>query len=519
MSDDMPNARPSASPKSSANPPPDHSEPPEHPRHPAQKLGQRPTVARILRNAAVLAAAALVALIVALGVASVANGEQKTAAQPEPNAVFMQPLDGLDAEALATFRAGELVFRTSWIVFPTLQIPNWDAVRPPLMTGWGLGPTYIANACMACHVQAGSGKTVDQPGASVFQQLVRLSVPGSGPHGGPNPHPAYGDQLQVFDVISADRRHVREGEADVQVDWHTESVVLADGSVVELRRPALRVSGLAFGPLGPDVMTSLRNTPVIFGLGYLESVSEEDILALAKQQQAQGLNGRPNYVRDDVNDRISLGRFGWKANQPSIRQQVAAAFLGDMGITSPLYTKQNCPPVQADCRAMPPGDYRPELRAADFDAVSFWAQALEAPEPRQLARADVQQGARLFAEARCAQCHVPELTTAKHAPFPALANRRFRPYTDLLLHDMGDALADGRPDFRAGPRDWRTPPLWGIGLRRQVNGSSQLLHDGRARTVTEAILWHGGEAQAARDRFAGFSRAERDALVAFVNAI
>ncbi len=111
------------------------------------------------------------------------------------------------------------------------------------------------------------------------------------------------------------------------------------------------------------------------------------------------------------------------------------------------------------------------------------------------------------------------MKTSKQAPFPALANRSFHPYTDLLLHDMGEALADGRPDFRAGPRDWRTPPLWGIGLRRQVNGSGNLLHDGRARNVTEAILWHGGEAQEARDRFAGFSSEEREALLAFVNAI
>ncbi len=476
-------------------------------------------VPSLLKKAALVIVAALLALLFALVIAAIATAEPRRTATPEPNAVFMQPLDGLDAASLATFRAGEIVFRTSWIVFPALQIPNWDIVRPPVMTGWGLGPTYIANACMACHVQAGSGKTVDKPGGSVFQQLLRISVPGAGPHGGPNPHPAYGDQLQVFDVISADRRHVREGEADVRVDWHIDNVTLADGSRVALRRPLLSVTGLAFGPLGDEVMTSLRNAPVIFGLGYLESVSEDDILALAKLQQSQGLNGRPNYVRDDVQDRMSLGRFGWKANQPSIRQQVAAAFLGDMGVTSPLYTRQNCPPVQADCRAMPPGDYRPELRVADFDAVSFWAQALEAPEPRQLARAEVQRGAQLFAAARCAQCHVPELRTGPDAPFPALANRRFHPYTDLLLHDMGEGLADGRPDFRAGARDWRTPPLWGIGLRQQVNGSSQLLHDGRARNVTEAILWHGGEAQASRDRFAGFSRDEREALVAFVHAI
>ncbi len=485
---------------------------------PSQPLARNPRRSRqtLLKTAATCALAALAAAA-SLGV--VLAGEGQPPAAPEPNAVYLQPLAGLGADELATFRAGEAMFRTSWVVFPALQIPNWDVVRPPSMIAWGLGPTYIANACMACHVQGGSGKTIDKPGASVFQQLLRISIPGTNPHGGPNPHPAYGDQLQVFDVISSDRRQVREGEADVLVDWQPEIATLADGSRVELRRPLIRISGLSFGPLGADVMTSLRNTPAIFGLGYLESVSEADILALADAQKAQGLNGRPNYVRDDVNEQTSLGRFGWKANQPGVRQQLAAAFLGDMGVTSPLYTRQNCPPVQTDCQAMPPGDYKPELRAADFDAISFWALALDAPAPRQLERPEVRRGAQLFTASRCASCHVPELQTSAQAPFPALSNRRFHPYTDLLLHDMGEALADGRPDFRAGPRDWRTAPLWGIGLRQQVNGSSNLLHDGRARNVTEAILWHGGEAQDARDRFARLSREEREALLAFVNAI
>lgn len=438
---------------------------------------------------------------------------------PSPNAVYMQAMRGLSAEQTRQFHAGETMFRTVWLVFPAMPVQNnWQYMRPRGGYAWGLGPTFIANACMACHVQAGRGKTVERSNSTVFQQLLRVSLPGENPHGGPVPHPHYGSQLQVFDVISADRKQVRQGEADVFVDWEHLPVVLPDGERVDLRRPTIRIDSLSFGPLDNNVLTSLRNAPAIFGLGYLEAVSEDDILQIAAAQKAAGLNGRPNYVRDDINDKTSLGRFGWKANQPAVRQQIGAAFLHDMGITSSLYPQQNCPPAQTYCKQAPPGDYA-ELFPDEFDDLTFWALALDAPPRRDRDRPEVQRGERLFEQARCAQCHLPQLKTGKNVPFPALADRVFHPYTDLLLHDMGEGLADGRPDFKASARDWRTAPLWGIGLSAQVNGSSNLLHDGRARNVTEAILWHDGEARPARDAFAGFSRADRDALVAFVNSL
>lgn len=449
--------------------------------------------------------------------AQAAEGPHSAPAVPA-NAVYMQPMAGLKADQLQQFRAGEKLFRTSWIVFPLLPIPNWEYVRPPSMISWGLGPTFIANSCMACHVQAGHGKTVDQPNGAVFQQLVRISLPGQDTHGGPLPHPNYGLQLQPFDVITPDKTHQKEGEADVMVDWIPKTVQLPDGTRIELRQPKIRIENPAFGPLGDKLMTSLRNARAVFGLGYLEAVTEEDVLAIARIQATQGLNGRPNYVRDDVNDKTTLGRFGWKANQPSVRQQIAAAFHGDMGITTPLYLQQNCPPVQKHCQAMPPGD-KAELRAYELDDINFWAVALEAPPARDRDKPTITRGEQLFHQARCAQCHLPELKTGHYPALPAVSHRRFQAYTDLLLHDMGEDLADGRPDFRAGPRDWRTAPLWGIGLSKQVNGSTNLLHDGRARNVMEAILWHGGEAQMSRDLFAGMSASEREALIAFVNAL
>ena len=423
-----------------------------------------------------------------------------------PEAVYMQPVPGLTHSQLQKFKSGEKQFKAPWVVFPLLG------------GEWGLGPTFLANACVGCHVQAGRGRTFDQPGAIAFHQLLRLSLPGEGADGGPLPHPNYGDQLQVFGVNVGLKENLKPGEAELYVDWLPEPVTLPDGTLVELRKPAVRIEKPNFGPIDANVLTSLRNTQVVFGMGYLEAVTEADILALAEVQRTQGLNGRPNYVRDDIGQRTALGRFGWKANQPSVRQQIAAAFHGDMGVTSSLYIEENCPPVQTACRAMPPGN-RPELLDYSWDELNFWSVALDAPPARDQDNPQIIRGRETFEKARCAQCHVPEMRTGDYPLLPAISKKTFRAYTDLLLHDMGDGLADGRPDFKAGPRDWRTAPLWGIGLSAQVNGSTNLLHDGRARNVLEAILWHGGEAKASRDLFAGLSKQERDDLIAFVNSL
>lgn len=436
-----------------------------------------------------------------------------------PHAAYLQPVPGLDAEQTQQFRAGEKIFNTPWLAIPNKIMPNWDyTLSAPGNGEWGLGPTFLAQNCMQCHVQGGRGRAPDAGGGPLMQQLLRLSVPGEGPHGGPKPEPAYGLQLQSFDTIPREDKNARAGEGELHVDWLTEKAKLADGSEVELRRPKIRIEHLNFGPLAEGTMTSMRNSQPIFGLGYLEAVSEADILALAAAQKAQGLNGRPNRVRDDVNDRTALGRFGWKANQPSVRQQIAAAFINDMGVTSPVYDKQNCPPAQTAC-AQQNHTGKPELKPEMWDKLTFWTMMLDAPAPRDQDKPAVVRGRQLFAQVQCAACHVPELKTGKVDGFPLLSERKIHPYTDLLLHDMGPGLADGRPDFKAGAADWRTAPLWGIGRSKQVNGSTSFLHDGRARDLTEAILWHGGEAQASRNAFARLDRQQREDLIAFVNSL
>lgn len=423
---------------------------------------------------------------------------------------YSEPAAVLNLKQRGVFMVGRNLFQRQWASINSL---NGD---------WGLGPTFVADRCNACHVNTGRGMP-PAAGEQLLSMLVRVSVPGSGEHGGPKPHPAYGEQLQnrALDGTSVDLAYAGSPvprEADIYLDWDVRTVAFADGETIELRAPRLRVEHPNFGVPGDDMMMSVRMAQPVFGLGLLEAVPEQTLRDIADAQKALGYNGRLNYVWDSINARRAPGRFGWKANQPSLKQQIATASIEDMGLSSRMFPDQNCPPVQDICKRHLPGNF-PEIINHEIDALELWLHGLAVPARRNMRDADVQRGETLFAQAQCAVCHVPELKTGVFPALRQLSNRTFRPYTDLLLHDMGEALADGRPDFLAGPRDWRTPPLWGLGLSQTVSGSGALLHDGRARSVAEAILWHGGEAERSRESFRAMSAAERQALIRFVEAI
>jgi len=463
--------------------------------------------------------ALLPALLLAAGALAIGGDGQEEATlsagsftiQRFDRQAFSEPATVLNAKQRQLFMAGRSVFKRQWASVNSL---NGD---------WGLGPTFVADRCSACHINTGRGNPPQSSGEQLLSMLVRLSVPGIDEHGGPKPHANYGDQFQnrALDGRNVDLAYAGApvpNEADLFLDWQERTVTFADGETISLRKPILRIENLKFGELGGEVMTSLRIAQPLVGIGFLEAVPEETILAIARKQQAQNFNGRPNLVWDAVNRRMALGRFGWKANVPNLKQQIAAAALGDMGVNSRLYSAQNCPPVQTICAKLLPGNV-PEIIDHEIDALELWLQALAVPARRDVNEAAVRRGAGLFATAQCAVCHVPELRTGKFPKLPQLADQVFRAYTDLLLHDMGEELADGRPDFAAGPRDWRTPPLWGAGLSQVVGGSTAFLHDGRARDVSEAILWHGGEAEAARESFRNMSKSDRAALVRFIDSI
>jgi CxxC motif-containing protein (DUF1111 family) len=429
------------------------------------------------------------------------------------SSAFSIPIAMLDKEQAAQFAKGKEQFHEAWVVAP----------EPSGV--WGLGPTFNEDRCAHCHENNGRAAAPAERQEAVRGMLVRLSVPGQGPHGEPRPHPAYGDQLQNRGIPG---RVPAEGQA--VFNYAVREVGFADGETVTLRVPKIEFAALQFGELGADIMISPRIAPAMVGLGLLEAVPEQAILAIAREQEKLGVSGKPNYVRDHENSKTVLGRFGWKAGQPNLRQQTAAAFLGDIGATSHFFPEENCPSVQVQCLDVPSaskcggqggctGNYRPEVVPSRLSNITLYLQTLAVPARRNVNDPEVKRGEQLFSQANCSACHVPELRTGGKTAIPAAADLTIRPYTDLLLHDMGEDLADGRPEYQADGREWRTPPLWGIGLVREVNGHGDLLHDGRARNVAEAILWHGGEAAQSRETFRALPKAEREALVKFVNSI
>jgi CxxC motif-containing protein (DUF1111 family) len=452
----------------------------------------------MLRPALLLSVAALVG---GFALADQRSADQRSAgdftgAYTGPDA-YARP-GPLDPAQLPLFEEGRIAFVQRWVVAPS-----------PFGL-WGRGPLSNGEGCSDCHAGAGRGGPPADTAEPLRSMLVRLSTPGKDAHGGPLPEPAYGDQLQFQGVLGK-----VAGEGEAYLRWREETVVLADGERVSLRAPVLELGGLAYGPLDAQTLYSVRAAPPVFGLGLLEAVPDEALLAIAASQKQAGFAGRLNRVWDREKGAAAAGRFGLKANQPGLRQHVTSAFLADLGVTSALFREENCTAAQRECRAMPLFR-QPELDEPQPDALLFYLRMLAPPPHRGADDPQVQQGERVFTQLQCAACHVPTLVTGDSAALRQLARQIIHPYTDLLLHDMGERLADGRPDFEAGPRDWRTPPLWGLGLTERVNGSGSLLHDGRARNVVEAILWHGGEAQGSRDAFARLPRGERDALVAFL---
>jgi CxxC motif-containing protein (DUF1111 family) len=402
---------------------------------------------------------------------------------------FSLPVRNLLEDHRASFFVGNSFFNMNWVVAPA-SVAGRD----------GLGPLFNARSCSACHFKDGRGRP-PEPSEPMTLMLLRISMPGVDSHGGPKPDPVYGDQLQTSAIPGV------ASEADVFVEYADVSGAFADGEPYALRRPSYRIANLRYGPMASSLLTSARVAPAMIGLGLLEAVPESTLRSLSDPDDSDGdgVSGHVNVVWNQVAGRMDVGRFGWKAEQPSVLLQSAAAFQGDIGITSTIFPG----PV--------PG--APEVSDKILHAVALYARTLAVPAARTADTADAARGRQLFGAARCIACHVAELRTGPVADLPELANQVIRPYTDLLLHDMGDDLADGRPVFEASGREWRTPPLWGLGLVAKVNGHTFLLHDGRARDISEAILWHGGEAAWSRRQFQQMPGKDRLALLAFLESL
>ncbi len=441
---------------------------------------------------------------------NLASGGETTVFDQSRNA-FSSPARNLTAEQRRRFDAGDRLFEQLWISAPA-QTEDRD----------GLGPLFNAQSCASCHGADGRGRPPLGSDDSERGMLFLLSLPEqyrdlyapdslAAPIGAPVPDPTYGRQLQDRAI------HGVPAEGRMSVTYTEIKGSYADGTTYTLRQPFYEIADLAYGDLHEAIQISPRVPPGVFGAGLLEAIPAEllELLADPDDVNADGISGRLHMIYNNDTGQFDIGRFGWKATVPSVRQQSAMAFLDDIGITSTTHPNQNCGRTQRECRFALHGG-NPELDDAQLDDVVFYNQTLAPPAARGYeTRSD---GAELFFAAGCHQCHTPRLTTGRHN-IDALSGQVILPYTDLLLHDMGPDLSDERPVHDAAGSEWRTAPLWGIGLMPEVNGHQRLLHDGRANGVAEAILWHGGEAKPSREAFRNMSAKDRQTLIDFINSL
>lgn len=411
-----------------------------------------------------------------------------TSVENRTSFAFEEPAANLSEESLIKHTLGDATFGD---VF----------VTPPAVVNPGLGPLFNNVSCESCHIKNGRGLPEFGNTGLRSLALVRVSDPEGTPTvpGGNPPVEGIGNQIQDHATFGF------EPEADVTLEWEEVTGTYPDGTPYSLRRPVLTIVLPDGEPLGGNVLTSVRVPPPVIGLGLLEAIPDEEILAMADpgDEDGDGISGRPNMVWNNITSTTEIGRFGHKASMPTLRQQAATAYIEDMGVSSP------------DLLGNEPA---PEIDEETLDLTTFYTQTLAVPLRAETDDPDVPQGESIFFDLGCNLCHASVMETGDHM-LPEVSNQVIQPFTDLLLHDMGEGLADHRPDFRANGREWRTAPLWAIGLTVTVLGQQNYLHDGRARTLEEAILWHGGEAENAKDGFMNLPGNEREKLIKFLQSL
>ena len=431
---------------------------------------------------------------------------------------FSQPSANLTFEEEQKFRLGNALFRKLWVSSPSSTHAS-D----------GLGPLFNARSCQSCHIKDGRGHPPegDSDATSMFLRLARpaqseVEKKKIADYFALNfPDPVYGNQLQDLAVPGL------RSEGRMAISYTEQIVKLGDGTEISLRKPEYNIFDLAYGPLHPKTTLSPRIANPMIGLGLIEAIHPADILALSDpdDKDRDNISGRPALIRTPDNSKIILGRFGWKAQNTSIRAQSAGAFAGDIGISTPDFPESfgDCTQEQKACFSYPTGVQKhlgdTEISEQLFDLVTFYSKNLAVPMRRNVNSPQVLRGKKLFYESGCVSCHTPKFVTRRDAEHSAQSFQLIWPYSDFLLHDMGEGLADNQPVGVANGREWRTPPLWGVGLTKTVSGHTFLLHDGRARNLMEAIFWHGGEAEKSKKVFRNLIKADREALIQFLESL
>ncbi len=413
------------------------------------------------------------------------------------NESFSDAFPVLSASHAVTHDLGDGMFESKYVTAPA-----------PINSG--IGPLFNNVSCASCHNNGGAGKPPSNNNGNFDALLFRLSMPGYDKHGDAVPVPNFGTQLQTQAVFGT------QPEGKVNIVYTSKQGTFADGETYTLQQPTYTFTN-TYMPLPAGVLVSPRLPLGVFGLGLLDALPEAWMLQNEDVVDANnnGISGKINYVWDTRKQTKTMGRFGWKASVPTVEQQVAIAFNEDMGITSPLFATENSyNQLQYDKL-----NDDAEISDSILSCLTFYMKSLAVPARRNVNNEEVKRGKSIFKQLNCNGCHIMVARTGVNASYAEVSNQLISPFTDLLLHDMGDALSDGRPDFTASGSEWRTPPLWGIGLSEKINGNTNYLHDGRARSLQEAILWHGGEAETIKNNFKKLPKTDRSALIKFLQSL
>lgn len=415
----------------------------------------------------------------------------------ESSHAFTHNIEDLDAHDLHVHELGDGAFEAKF-------------VAPPAPVLGGLGSIFNNVSCINCHRNDGGG--FPSTGSATSGLLMRISQAGKDPHGGALPLDGYGTQLQDQAVFGC------KPEANVQISYTESLFTYPDGSEASLRVPIYLLQN-TYSPITTPFMLSPRLAPPVIGMGLLQDIPESTIEGYVDDgdQNGDGITGKVNRVYDGYTGETAVGRFGLKANTSSLLVQVATAYQQDMGITSFVHPDENSLGQQQWPSATYTG--KAEIPDSILNATTFYVRTLAVPARRNVNDPDVQAGSLIFNQINCSGCHRPTVMTGPDFAVPQLSGQRIHPYTDLLVHDMGEGLSDNRPDFLATGKEWRTQPLWGLGLLQRSTGTAFYLHDGRARTIEEAILWHDGESAKARQAFTRLSKEQRIQLMKFLNSL
>ncbi|SFL96934.1 CxxC motif-containing protein, DUF1111 family [Variovorax sp. OV329] len=440
----------------------------------------------------------------------------------EPMRVFQQMANNIGIVNSKRFVQGRRLFHTSFLNGKHSEHPDDNPVFSAHVNQ--LGPRYNQERCIACHTL--NGRSVFPGIGARLDSMAVLTAAASSTGAIPVPDSTYGLNVQ--------QRSRDAGATDLSVSvqsFDTTVYTLPDGEKVELQKPV-------YGFKGPvPARYSVRQAAQIVGMGLIEAIDETTILDLADptDRNGDGVRGVPNWVSNPENGKMHLGRYGWKAAKATLRQQIGDALLKDMSVTSPVFPSRGCQRLDPDCHNTVGGT---SISESELERLSDYLSLLAVPAQRSLRSGfpadtrvspehnlnpdQINRGSALFAQAQCVACHTPQMKTGTKHPFAELRNQTIRPYSNFLLHDMGAGLSDTLAEGKATESMWRTAPLWGLGSLKYVQGSDQnvrYLHDGRARTLKEAILWHGGEATTSRVSFGAMSKEDREAMIAFLSSL